>query len=119
MTKIEEKIDKASESFINTCLNRCRFRDKRMQQFDAYDLETAFEQGAEWMLSHQWVGVEEALPPYDTDVLGTEDDYVYMCKRQRMCDGEDVYIINDAGDFSPVYWMPIPPLPEARKEGEV
>lgn len=51
MSKIEEKINKASDTYGRTCLNRCRLKDRQMPQFDAYDIETAFEQGAKWMLS--------------------------------------------------------------------
>lgn len=31
--------------------------------------EAAFEAGAEFALSHQWISVDEALPEYEEDVL--------------------------------------------------
>jgi len=132
MSKTEEKIDKASESYVNTCLNRCRFREKRMKQFDAYDLETAFEQGAKWALSHQWISVDKALPETDGDVLiyatyigansGRQrvsiEQYFYMKEYEqngfRLKEGENRHI-----NLKVLAWMPIPPLPEARKEDEV
>jgi len=113
MTKIEEKIDKASESYVNTCLNRCRFHEKRMRQFDAYDLVTAFEQGAKWALSHQWVNVDDALPEIDKEVL-------FLCEYGTFIgyfEGGNIWFANGLGEvFDVTFWLPIPPLPEARKE---
>lgn len=48
MSKIEEKINKASDTYGRTRLNRCMLKDRQMPQFDAYDIENAFEQGAKW-----------------------------------------------------------------------
>lgn len=124
MSKIEEKIDKASEMYVNTCINRCRLKDKRMPQFSGYDLGTAFELGAKWALSNQWISVAEELPPKTEDVLVVEVRGNYHNFGIAWCDNNPNGTIkwysedDDLCKESIQYWMPIPPLPEARKEGE-
>lgn len=107
---MEQKIDKAARAYshdINTTFG---------PRIPA--LTDAFKAGAAYALSSQWRSVEEELPPYQTDILGAENGSVYMCRRWAMSDGEDEYIICDAESFHPTHWMPIPALPQERKEGE-
>ena len=84
-----------------------------------------FIDGAEYALSHQWISVHEALPPYEEDVLivdksGEEGYGIYFNHRSNnprvktyqngFCD-----LFGEAGEV--LYWMPIPEL-KTKENGE-
>jgi len=109
MTRIDEKLRKAADIFAE--------QEAEIGEIDRNALYKGFYLGAKWALSHQWVNVQDSLPEIRQEVIwhyrvrtphGTWMDS-YICDRY---DGE--YKPDDVE-----HWMPIPPLPEARKEGEV
>lgn len=86
---------------------------------------SGFFAGAEYALSHQWISVHEALPPYEEDVLivdkpGEEGYGIYFNHRSNnprvktyqngFCD-----LFGEAGEV--LYWMPIPEL-KTKENGE-
>ena len=69
---------------------------------DAYNEGVKY--GAEWMLSHMWISVKEALPTRYTFVV-TADKYGHLNFAQ--VDEKGLWF----GNSYPVdYWMPIPEL---------
>lgn len=125
MKTIDEKIRKAARTYGDTqvksalTLNRePESSDRHIKAFNAYNLETAFELGAKWALSHQWVSVDEELPPIQEDVLVMTNERIDIAYREE----DSIHFVGNMFDYDAsqiVAWMPIPPLPEARKEGEV
>lgn len=84
----------------------------------------AFIDGAEYALSHQWINVEEALPPYEESVLVVDKTFeeshgIYFNHRSNdpntktykngFCD-----LLGEAGEV--IYWMPIPELKLNKKQ---
>ena len=77
---------------------------------------------AEWVLSHQWMSVEDELPPFEEDVIV---HYIWRTiSSERFGHRSDnPKILTDENGFCNVMddeiitnWMPIPPLTE--KGGE-
>lgn len=93
MTDIE--IQKAAEEI---------FKDSEYPVPNIY----CFTKGAKWVLSHQWVSVEERLPENDETVL-TFSSYghvlAYYSEQDKMWFAYGCY-----GDINPTHWMQIPPL---------
>lgn len=108
MTKIEEKIRKAAEKYAES--------QRGLDYIGEVAVENAFKAGAKFALSHQWVSVDDELPEIDKEVL-------FLCEYGTFIgyfDGENIWFANGLGEvFDVTFWMPIPPLPEARKEGNV
>jgi len=72
-----------------------------------------FKAGAKWALSHQWVSVEKVVPPFDGRIILCRDTYwcaLCIWNNDRFID------MSNNEEFVATHWMPIPPLPEARKE---
>ncbi len=124
MSKIEKRIDKAAQEYAKSLWGVGMY--EKGTPATEEDMTWAFKAGAKWALSHQWVSVEDALPPNDNDVLVVYADLYTNAK----CIGIANYDDDDSQWYSAdddvneskrgiSYWMPIPPLPEARKEGEV
>lgn len=89
------------------------------------EAQAAFMEGADFALSHQWVSVEEELPENDEDVLvalihGIMRPFMTVAWCSEANNGtRQWYSIDDNLDLDLIrFWMPIPPLPEARKEEE-
>ena len=87
---------------------------------DAYN--EGVRHGAEWMLSHMWISVDEALPEVDEEVLVMFPDRknVVACRKERLtaigCVTEwrnGDYTYDDAWIN---YWMPIPKLKKNNNE---
>lgn len=58
----------------------------------------AFEAGAEFALSHQWISIDEALPEYEEDVLALIGGAPVIAKGYHV----------RAGLRYNTHWMPIP-----------
>lgn len=70
---------------------------------DAYNEGVRY--GAEWMLSHMWISVEEALPENQDYVLAAYKDSLFMAwYRARNNMWHNIYGIEMDVDR----WMPIP-----------
>lgn len=73
-----------------------------------------WDRGAEWMLRHQWVRVDERMPDPGTSCLvsGWEDlDFNGRLTRYTMMawyDGEDFYDAYSEYKYHPVMWMAVP-----------
>lgn len=69
------------------------------------DFKEAFQKGAEYALSHQWISVKEALPNNHDYVLAGYKDSVFMawCRRQYN-EWHDIY----GFELNVDRWMPIP-----------
>ncbi len=80
------------------------------------EAQVAFMEGADFALSHQWVSMEDALPPFNGDIILRRDE-TYRVALCMWIDGRFVDMTKN-DDFVATHWMPIPPLPETRKEGE-
>lgn len=115
MSSIEEKICKVANKFAE--------QEAEIGEIDRDALYKGFYHGAKWALSHQWVSVEKALPKDDARVLVMLDDSnhpcfgVFSCLRWEV-ESADMVLLSDVDDIRVTHWMPIPPLPGARKEGE-
>lgn len=83
---------------------------------DAYN--EGIKWGAEWMLNHQWISVEEALPPYGESVLVIDEAHVALgdndCYFNHRSNDPNVKTHDDGfcyyGRRKVLYWMPIPKL---------
>ncbi len=98
MSKIEEKIDEAARKYAKNKVSG-DFINK-----DAF--ERAFITGAKFALSHQWRSTKDEKPNGNEKML-------YILRDGSLSLG---YFVND--DYQR-FWLPIPPLPKARKEEEV
>lgn len=71
---------------------------------------------AEWLLSHQWVSVEDELPPEGAIAIVTFIDHKgnrRYAAGKRTGAGMQVYGVISPSPFPQVtHWMPIPPLAE-------
>lgn len=72
---------------------------------------------ADWLLSHQWVSVEDKLPEEGELVMTTFIDNKgkrrYAAGSKKTGAGMQVYGVISPSQFPPVtHWMPIPPLAE-------
>lgn len=92
--QIEKEAQEYADRFIGSTERKCR--------------RSAFMDGANFALSHQWVSVDERLPEPHEEVLTytvnaiDENAVAYY-------DGEDWY--NTYGEhIRPHYWLPIPQL---------
>ena len=101
--RIEEE---AMESRRETARSLTHF--EMQTSIDDAVAETAFEKGAEFALSHQWISVEEALPErgYEVLVLDKRHEtqiavYIGLEWWHNPIGYEKVY---------PTHWMPIPEL---------
>ncbi len=122
MSKIEEKIDEAAQEYAKSLWGVGMYEKETPATEE--DMTWAFKAGAKWALSHQWVSEEDAQPGIRESVLAISvSDGVteigvawiseYPDKTLHWFSSDDCV---DTYDIK--YWMPIPPLPEARKEGE-
>lgn len=77
---------------------------------DAYN--EGFKKGAEYMLAHQWISVEEALPGFEEEVIAANaDGELFFCHRSNRpgVKTADFGWCNYTG--TPVtHWMPVPEL---------
>ena len=80
--------------------------------------EAGFMEGAEYVLSHQWISVEESLPEYEEDVLiAYGDDEYGLCHRSNSPD-----VLTDINGFcnyaykEVLAWLPIPKFETKEKE---
>lgn len=107
MRKIEEKVEAAWQRSRGEDVYNPYYPVKASSNF-----ADGYKAGAAEALSHQWVSVEDELPDSYGPVLlfcefGAEIGYYEH--------GE--WYLNGYGTINSVtFWMPIPPLPEARKE---
>ena len=67
--------------------------------------ERAFEKGAEYALSHQWISVDEALPEYEEDVLALIGGAPVIAKGYHV----------RAGLRYNTHWMPVPKFKQQSK----
>lgn len=90
------------------------FMNTEMGQY-AYQL--GFEDGADWALSHQWVSVEDEMPPKGDVVIAHYETADEIGETFATHDGINWW---DGGEYfeddSVTHWMPIPPI--AEKGGE-
>ncbi len=68
-----------------------------------------------------WIRAEEELPLEDTDVIVTDGrsvwiDQIYM--EDYTDEGEAMYLWDSGRDWLGTAWMPLPELPEWKKEGQ-
>lgn len=83
--------------------------------------EKGFVEGAEWALSHQWVSVEDELPPFEENVLvKIKLENLITNEIRHRTNNPKVYVDKNKFaiyDYEVVtHWMPIPLL--AEKGGE-
>lgn len=128
---MEQKIDKAARKYALSklppeveCLPYTDYYKLGSARFDGRDIEQSFCDGAAYALSSQWRSVEEEMPNdlEDVFVVAVQRNYrnfgvawVSMNKN-----GARQWYSND-GDLEKDfirYWMPIPALPQERKEEE-
>lgn len=83
---------------------------------DIYSIQNGyFTEGAKWADEHQWRAVADGAPsPGSSWVLGAFENgdirivrYSYACYMWLYMDNEEAP--------EPVYWMPIPELPESKR----
>lgn len=100
-----ERIEQAAEEYFN----------QRKYPFGLKDLET-FHYAANYALSHQWISVDEELPPYEY-VLTCQDDNgnVQSVAIEIYQDGKWCGVDDEVTDREPDYWMPIPSFSKEKK----
>ncbi len=115
MSKIDEKIHDAANRFADTHHLLLGSNNKT-----AYN---SFVAGANFALSHQWVSVEDELPEDDEDVLALATTIKNQKVGLALCfkdsNGTVKWVSDDINTDYIRFWLPIPPLPEARKEDMV
>lgn len=83
---------------------------RRVQKFDSYDIEQAFEDGYTAAEQSMWRSVEEELPE--------EDGKYLICTTDRTLDtafwGDDEWLVY--GCYGVAYWRELPSLPETNTE---
>lgn len=112
--QIEKKAKEWCKQYIE-CDGNCRWCPN--ERYKDYFIE-----GADWALSHQWVNVEDELPPQKNG--DNESEYAFVkltCGRlpwtacysyEHQCWMD----VNHQAIHSVTHWMPIPPI--AEKGGE-
>lgn len=115
---MNERIEQATREYVDNLVNSrdgssYSIHQKRLAaRFDAYDLEECVCNIVEVLLSHQWISVEEELPPYEEDVfVMNADGDAFGCWRTK----SDVEYKdeNDFVNYHPTkitHWMEIPTL---------
>lgn len=68
--------------------------------------ESAFEKGAEYALSHQWISVNEALPKNGENVFAIDSDDAYVAWFDET--DKDWRELSEGQLIVPTHWMPIP-----------
>ena len=75
--------------------------------------ESAFEKGAQYALSHQWISIEDALPECSVMVLVKDKygnyDIAYLSKK-------GYWIANDGKEIIVSFWLPIPKFGTKKNE---
>ncbi len=117
MSKIEEKIYEAAREYAES--------ESGLDYIGESAVENAFKAGADFALSHQWVSVEDALPEIGESVLALSvSDGITEIGVALISEYPDRTLHWFSTDdcvttYDIKFWLPIPPLPEARKEGKV
>lgn len=95
----------------------CDYCDKK-QYIEIVLNKNAFITSAEYILSHQWINVEEALPEYGEPVIVAYGDEEYgLCHRSGNPD-----VLTDKNGFcnygykEVLGWMPIPEFETKEKD---
>lgn len=118
---IEEKATAYAESRITVKCPRLDKlitpNEKRIERFDGYDIEQAYEDGATEALASQWRSVEEELPSNDDNVLVYVPSTEFRMGGYEVAyhDGEDWYT-SDGEHIRPSHFMYIPSLPDTNTE---
>lgn len=109
--RIEEYADTEMSQYYNDDEYPCGIKDIQS------DFKEAFQRGAEYALSHQFISVKEALPEYDEAVIvATGHPFYSFCHRSNKPNvqtDEDGWC-NYTG-MKILAWMPIPKF-ETKKE---
>ncbi len=107
----EEKAKAYAEKRTEDCVSEhygSMMMRRRVQRFDSYDIEQAYEDGATEALASQWKDPKVELPEDDDTVL-TLSSYgpvlAYYSKQDEMW-----FAYGNYGDITPTHWLPIPPL---------
>ncbi len=115
MRKIEEKVEAAWQRSRGEDVYNPYYPVKASSNF-----ADGYKAGAAEALSHQWVSVEEELPEDDEDVLAlaitSKNQKVGLALCFKDSNGTVKWVSDDINTDYIRFWMPIPPLPEARKE---
>lgn len=114
---IEEKATAYAESRITVKCPRLDKlitpNEKRIERFDGYDIEQAYEDGATEALASQWRSVEEELPEENVYLLVRCSDVYYpeiCCCLACFLHGGWVFFDDFYRGCTVSHWMPIPPL---------
>lgn len=108
-----EKIEKAAGEYATKTANEYEVCNSEFVQ----ELAVAFERGAQYSLSHQWIPVEEQLPEEGEHVLFAHSDIIEKARFSKV--GKPHFILewHRQNDFDIYYlgdgithWMPLPPL---------
>lgn len=114
----DQQVQEYAEKKVEECVHVGNFSQsarRRIQKFDSYDIEQAFEDGYTACEQSMWRSLEEELPPGTLVILCQsrmgEDNAIALCvyikNRFMIYDGTFKY----DKDFHPTHWMPIPKLP--------
>lgn len=101
------------EYAVKTAEDYCECNSEFVQE-----LMVAFERGARYALSNQWVDVKEALPEDDKPVFVKTDSGVFCphttayYSHGAWCFPDDYYF-----DCDVTHWMPIPKLKSNSEKG--
>lgn len=100
----EEKIKKESERFFNLCTGSSESKEWAKRGFIA---------GVNWLLTHQWVSVDDELPELEKLVLvynGVDISISYRTKNKNAIVDKNSFFKNTPDKIYNVeikYWMPI------------
>lgn len=88
---------------------------RRVQKFDSYDLEQAFDDGYTACEQSMWRSVEEEEPPIGKLILCRDADRVVLA----YYDGEAITeAVFPNEDVAMPFWMPIPSVPDTKTESK-
>ena len=109
----EEKAKAYAEKRTEDCVSEhygSMMMRRRVERFDSYDIEQAYEDGATEALASQWKD-PKVEPPEDEETVLTLSSYgpvlAYYSKQDEMWLAYGNY-----GDIPPTHWLSIPPLKE-------
>ena len=120
---MNERIEQATREYVDNLVNSrdgssYSIHQKRLAaRFDAYDLEECVCNIVEVLLSHQWISVEEELPPVDEEEENTSINVLAKTKHCMRYAYYDFYnrvwrSVEGGDEFRDdvTHWMLIPPL---------
>ncbi len=106
---MNERIEQAAREIVGEFIEQVD-----LSEFAKEYLQKLILEKAEWLLSHQWISVDEKLPEEDGDyivrLVAHEGDKAYYNEISTYSSQAKRWLY--VGSLIVTHWMPIPPLLE-------